>query len=528
MIMMTRKQFRTSAIMKLLIVIPLSAAFIIAVSSCAASKKAAKTHKEVSQSPPSEVFVVVEEMPKFPGGDDALMKFINSNVVYPKTAKDKNIQGRVIIRFVVGADGTVRDPQVLRAVDPELDAEAVRVIKSLPKFQPGKQGGKVVSVYYSIPITFALAPLSQMNMPRYMLSGSDTIWVRPEENPSFSGGSGAAARFKDENLKYPDAALSNMIGGTVSVQFIVNENGSLTDLTVSSGVCPSLDAEALRVARLMPPWQPGKEKGRIVKVRSGASFNFSPPSTGIGIAGELPTEVFVVVQEMPVFPGGDSTLMKFINSNLQYPKNAKEKNIQGRVILRFCVTYEGKIAQVGVLRGVDPELDQEAIRVIKMLPLWKPGRQGGKPVNVWYSVPVTFALPMPPNQPALTQGVQSPPPPIPPSPPSPATPPVYLLRGYDESPLFPGGDAALFKFIQTNILYPDAAKKEGKTGKVIISFTITETGALENVNIRESVDPLLDAEALRVVKLLQGWQPAKLKSTPVRVSYTIPVNFTLR
>lgn len=91
---MTRKQFRTSAIMKLLIVIPFSAALIIAVASCAASKKAAKTHKEVSQSPPSEVFVVVEEMPKFPGGDDALMKFINSNVVYPKTAKDKKHPGQ--------------------------------------------------------------------------------------------------------------------------------------------------------------------------------------------------------------------------------------------------------------------------------------------------------------------------------------------------------------------------------------------------------------------------------------------------
>lgn len=411
---------------------------------------------------------------------------------------------------------------MLRAVDPELDAEAVKVIKSLPKFQPGKQGGKVVSVYYSIPITFALKPLSQMNMPRYMLSGSDTIWVRPEENPSFSGGSGAAARFKDENLKYPDAALSNMIGGTVSVQFIVNENGSLTDLSVSSGVCPSLDAEALRVSRLMPPWQPGKEKGRIVKVRSGANFNFNPPSTGIGIAGEPPTEVFVVVQEMPVFPGGDSTLMKFIKSNIQYPKNAKDKNIQGRVILRFCVTNEGKIAKVGVLKGVDPEIDQEAIRVIKMLPEWKPGKQGGKPVNVWYSVPVTFALSSPPVQPALNQEIQISPP-LPPPP-----PPMTLPKGYDEPPVFQGGETALFKFIQTNIMYPPEAKEKGITGKVIISYIITETGAIDNVNIRESADPLLDLEALRVVKSLPAWLPAKFKGVPVRVSYTIPINFALK
>lgn len=107
---------------------------------------------------------------------------------------------------------------------------------------------------------------------------------------------------------------------------------------------------------------------------------------------EAPTEVFVVVEEMPAFPGGDKAMMEFIYANIQYPELAKENNIQGRVTLRFCVTYKGGVDQVQVIRGVDPTLDNEAVRVIKMLPVWKPGKQGGKPVNVWYSVPVTFQL----------------------------------------------------------------------------------------------------------------------------------------
>ncbi len=107
---------------------------------------------------------------------------------------------------------------------------------------------------------------------------------------------------------------------------------------------------------------------------------------------EAPVEVFVVVEEMPTFPGGETELMKFIYANIQYPDIAKENNIQGRVILRFCVTYKGGVDQVTILKGVDPALDNEAVRVIKMLPAWKPGKQGGKPVNVWYSVPVTFQL----------------------------------------------------------------------------------------------------------------------------------------
>jgi periplasmic protein TonB len=101
---------------------------------------------------------------------------------------------------------------------------------------------------------------------------------------------------------------------------------------------------------------------------------------------------FVVVEEMPMFPGGDAELLKYIGEHTQYPEVAKENNIQGRVIVRFCVTSKGGVSQVSILKGVDPELDAEAIRVVNTLPLFKPGKQGGKPVPVWYMVPITFTL----------------------------------------------------------------------------------------------------------------------------------------
>ena len=85
-------------------------------------------------------------------------------------------------------------------------------------------------------------------------------------------------------------------------------------------------------------------------------------------------------------------MMEFIYNNIVYPEEAKEKNIQGRVVLRFVVKYTGEVGNVQVIKGVDPSLDKEAQRVIEKLPVWQPGRQGGKPVNVWYSVPVTFQL----------------------------------------------------------------------------------------------------------------------------------------
>jgi protein TonB len=101
---------------------------------------------------------------------------------------------------------------------------------------------------------------------------------------------------------------------------------------------------------------------------------------------------FVVVEEMPMFPGGDPALLAYIAANTQYPEIAKENNIQGKVIVRFCVTSKGGVNQVSVLKGVDPELDKEAIRVVTTLPTFKPGKQGGKPVPVWYMVPIAFTL----------------------------------------------------------------------------------------------------------------------------------------
>jgi protein TonB len=107
---------------------------------------------------------------------------------------------------------------------------------------------------------------------------------------------------------------------------------------------------------------------------------------------EAEPEPFVVVEEMPMFPGGDAALLAYIAEHTQYPEVAKENNIQGRVIVRFCVTSKGGVNQVSVLKGVDPELDTEAIRVVESLPPFKPGKQGGKPVPVWYMVPITFTL----------------------------------------------------------------------------------------------------------------------------------------
>jgi protein TonB len=103
------------------------------------------------------VFTFVEQLPEFPGGDMGVVKFLSQNVQYPQYERDRDIQGKVLVRFIVMEDGSVSDVTVMRGVSPGLDAEAVRVIKMLPKFKPGMQQGKPVKVYYNIPISFKLS-----------------------------------------------------------------------------------------------------------------------------------------------------------------------------------------------------------------------------------------------------------------------------------------------------------------------------------------------------------------------------------
>ena len=119
------------------------------------------------------------------------------------------------------------------------------------------------------------------------------------------------------------------------------------------------------------------------------------------VAAPLPTddkqitdeqEAFVVVEQMPEFPGGQKALLRWISKNLKYPEIAAENGVTGTVVVNFVVDTDGKISHVKILRGIDPSCDEEAMRVVKSMPEWKAGKQGGKAVRVYYTLPIKFVL----------------------------------------------------------------------------------------------------------------------------------------
>ncbi len=130
---------------------------VVAPSEAAAVKEEVMVKEEPRAQQTNEVFRTVEQMPSFPGGDAALYRFLGDNMVYPPRAAENGIQGRVVVQFVVQKDGSIGKVEVARGVDPDLDKEAVRVVKKLPAFNPGRNNGVPVSVWYTLPITFKLA-----------------------------------------------------------------------------------------------------------------------------------------------------------------------------------------------------------------------------------------------------------------------------------------------------------------------------------------------------------------------------------
>lgn len=240
---------------------------------------------QISTDPSDLVFTVVEVMPEFPGGQGALLQFLAKSIKYPVIAQQNGIQGRVTCSFVVGKDGVIRNIEVIRGVDPSLDLEAARVISMMPKWKPGMQKGKEVSVKYTVPVTFRLQG-KEDNKPTPLPAGegdneitvvgygeqksadtSGQVFAIVEKMPQFPGGEKAINEFISKTLQYPVIAQENGIQGKVVCSFIINQDGSVTDAEVISGVDPSLDREALRIVSAMPKWTPGTQRGKAVRVK---------------------------------------------------------------------------------------------------------------------------------------------------------------------------------------------------------------------------------------------------------------------
>ena len=227
------------------------------------------------------IYQTVEEMPQYPGGEKAMMEYVAKNVKYPQEAKDKEIQGRVFVSFVIEKDGSVNEVKVMRGIGGGCDEEAVRVIIGMSKWKPGKQDGKPVRVSYMMPINFKLsdgqptkpAQKADANKPD-MTPDKNGVYQIVEEMPQYPGGENALMDYVSKNVVYPSEAQEKGISGRVFVGFIVEKDGSVSNVEVLRGIGGGCDEEAVRVISGLPKWKPGKQEGKPVRVSYQMPINF--------------------------------------------------------------------------------------------------------------------------------------------------------------------------------------------------------------------------------------------------------------
>ena len=407
-------------------------------------------------------YIKVQQMPTFQGGDlNAYRNWMQSQLQYPKEAKDKGIKGRVIFSFVVEKDGSVSEFKVLNTPDKLLSAEVERVFKLTPKWEPGKQNGKEVRVKFTVPIVFTGddvavynrvfsqgTPLSEISkdaesavgevsgrvidaktkkpIPDVILlingagvgthsdaSGCYSLKKLPEGKYTFVASCvGYKSVKKDFEVSSKKSAEVNfeLEEQAVAVDEIVVDKNKTAAQSLSNvekalfekdntivlidgkeGKIDDIDVDDIESFTVLKGEQATKIYGE--KGKNGVMLFTTKKAAQANKQQSAQEEAFIKVESMPTFQGGDlNGYRNWVQSQLQYPKEAKDKGVQGRVIFSFVVEKDGSVSEFKVLNTPDKIFSAEVERVFKLTPKWEPGKQNGNAVRVKFTVPIVFTL----------------------------------------------------------------------------------------------------------------------------------------
>lgn len=228
-------------------------------------------------------------------------------------------------------------------------------------------------------LIFSLAGFCQVNDVK-SVTINDSVYTAADVSPQYMGN---WDKYLEKNLKYPNSDLKDVFSGDVLASFIVEKDGSISNILIKDGKGgDGIQSEIIRLLQASAPWMPARLKGKRVRFRTERSFEFKAP------VEEL--DIFTVVEKMPEFPGGTAARDEYFARNMVIPESMVKDKVHGTVFVTFVVEEDGTISDERVLRGLNQEADQEALRLIKMMPKWIPGEQRNHPVRVQTNFPVKF------------------------------------------------------------------------------------------------------------------------------------------
>ncbi len=303
-----------------------------------------------------KIFQLAEVMPKFPGGEAEMFSFIGKNIRYPNDAKENGISGTVYLTFVIDTTGNVDAIRVLRGVQ-ILNEEAVRVVKSIPKWTPGMQNGKKVIVQLVLPIKF--------NIENYEVGVSVSVPIEKSKRDIFFNMGNEYV-----NSGYFEKAIESFTNA-------INEDKKDMDSYFNRAVCFK-KLELMNAACV--------DLHITKKLGDRGAANILKENCGSIDAANK-------VQTIPEFAkDGYVGMVKFISVNLRYPQKANESKIEGTVYVKFVVDSLGNSNEIQIVKGIGSGCDEEAIRLISSMPTWIPAKKKGVPIKSEVELPVRFKL----------------------------------------------------------------------------------------------------------------------------------------
>jgi TonB family protein len=331
---------------------------------------------------------------------------------------------------------------------------------------------------------------------------ADTI--KYTQQPAFPGGRAALDSYMGRNVRYPAKDRESNTQGKVTLQFAIESDGSVTDITAVSGPSQTLKDAAIAAIKDSPKWIPGYKDGKLVKMSYTYEVNFTLGGNGGG------NQVYTVLQTQPSFPGGTQNFLQYLAANIRYPAEDRKNNVQGRAVAQFVVEKDGSLTDIKVIRSPSAAMGEEAVRVLSNSPKWEPGKQNGGAVRSQYTVPINFTLDK-----KIDEDYSK----------------VQYNKIYDAVDIMPypkGGTIAFLEYLKKNLKYPEADKQNNVEGRVTTQLVVEADGSLSNIKVLSSPTTSMGKEALRVLKNAPKWNPAIQKGRKIRLQYTVPINFSLR
>ena len=309
---------------------------------------------------------------------------------------------------------------------------------------------------------------------------NDNVFVYVEQMPEPSVN---VNEYIARQIVLPEDAMQNSLDGKVVLRFIVNEKGDLDSIRIIKSLLPSIDSTVLRIVDNMPPWRPGIQNGNPVRVYYSQA---------------VPIRTIAKVSDTDSKPEPLFDLHAFLNNNIIYPNRQPDSVVEGSVVVQFIVNTDSTISGISIKQPFHPLLDNEVLRVVKMMPKWKPAYQNGKFIESSYSLSI-----------ALRWGTE-------------ADAPII---DSDPKPTFDLGE---YLYLEAPYSMPGVKRDRYNRVVVPVTFIINEDGSVSDVQVVKSVHRTLDEDTIKKISSMPKWKPALSGGIPVRMRYSVNVTYAGR